>query len=140
MKVVPVVITLNSLFILTQAFRDMRAITSSIVSQLKSNPGTPVMAMNQAMQDKCVLKTYIQKISKDRCKTLSYPNTFCSGTCNSYHFPGKRPVMMQKSCKATKITTEKVRLDCPERRKRKWRDVKVVKVLGCGCTECSSSH
>ena len=139
MKLIPAtILLLNTLLDVAQSFRNIQQIGASFVSQMKHNTGTPLMATREVMPDKCEVKLYIQKIRKQRCQPLDVPNTFCSGVCNSVHIPGRRAVLMQKTCKATKTVRERIRLECPGR-KKKWRYVSVTRALDCGCTDCSSS-
>lgn len=111
----------------------------TIQNQLINNPGSRLMPFKNVMHDKCIMKQYNQTIWRKKCNVLQIPNTFCTGLCNSFHIPGEHNLKISRSCTASKTVEEIVFLDCPERKKKKKRMVKIIRVVECGCKDCSHS-
>ena len=121
------------------AARTLESIRISMERQIRENPGSLIMSRGSVMKDNCIMKAYNQTITSKRCSISTIPNSFCSGLCNSIDIPARHNIKSSRSCSATKTIEELVPLDCPKR-KRKYKLVKIIRALECGCSTCSNKH
>lgn len=109
---------------------------SNMKRQMSENNGRRLMSSENLHKSDCSLQYYNQTVYRRRCKPKTIRNTFCVGTCNSFHLPGERNAKISQSCSALQQRVTVVMLECPWRR-QKYKSTRIVRATRCGCQACN---
>ena len=110
-----------------------------IVNQLKRKGGTRLLRASEVVKGSCQPKSYNRTISRANCEPVIVNTGFCYGMCRSFYIPGKQTLQSCQCCRPTKILTDFILLNCPQRNERR-KIIKTEKIVGCACKNCQDEN